>query len=168
MIWLALLLSCGEPADLDSAAAGPFHSGSPTIDSVEWGCDLSSMEWSFEVKTEQWTGAGWLRMAKSLEYAEVHRLPSVGAAGDGSTDRLKLGLDIAQDWRAASSGRSTAYRCRDESLLSFMITVYDTTGETVTDCRTWGADPALWTRMEGAHDCERLLEGTENTEDTGT
>jgi len=163
MIWLAVLLACANDPSLDSAAPGPFHSGTPSITDVEWDCDLEDMEWTFEVSTEQWTGAGWLRMAKSPEYSELHRIPSIGAAGDGSKDTLKLGLDIAQDWRAASSGRSTAWRCRDVSQLTYMITVYDTAGEIVTDCRTWGADTGIWARIKGAHECSTLLEGAQDT-----
>lgn len=164
MLWL-MMLACGETPSLDSAAPGPFHEGSPTITEVEWDCDLDEMEWSFEVRTEQWTGAGWLRMVKSAQYAELHRLPSVEAKGDGSADRLRLSLNVAQDWRAASSGSSTAWRCRDVDQLTYMITVYDTSGETVTDCRTWGADPTIWAQLPTAHDCQTPLEGTEDTGD---
>jgi hypothetical protein len=163
MNWLVLLWGCTSTPSLDSAAPSPFHEGQPTISDVEWGCSLEEMEWEYTVRTQQWTGAGWLRMAKSPQYSELHRIPSVEAAGNGSRDRLYLSLDVAQDWRTASSGRSTAFRCRDLSVLSYLITVYDTSGETVTDCRTWGADPELWLRMESVHDCTTLLEGEGDT-----
>ncbi len=163
MSWWLLLLSCAGNPDLDSAQSGPFHEGSPVITHVKWGCDQEDMDWDFEVRTEHWTGAGWLRMAKSSEYAELHRMPSVEAAGDGSTDRLRLSLNIAQDWRSASSGSSSAWRCRDESVLTYMITVYDTSGETVTDCRTWGPNPEIWAQISGVHQCENILEGTGDT-----
>jgi len=167
MSWLLWLLACSTAPDFDAVGPGPFHEGEPSITSVEWGCELDDMEWTFEVETEQWTGAGWIRMAKSAAYSELHRLPSVEAAGDGSTDRLRLTLNVAQDWRAATSGRSTAWRCRDEGVLTYMITVYSTDGEAVTDCRTWGADTSMWTRITGAHDCQTQLEGTEPIGDTG-
>ena len=119
----------------------------------------------------------WRRPTHHLSrlLVRAHRLPArrpppattlataSSAAGDGSKDTLKLGLDIAQDWRAASSGRSTAWRCRDISRLTYMITVYDTQGETVTDCRTWGADTGIWARIKGAHECDIVLEGSEDT-----
>ena len=39
-----------------------------------------------------------------------------------------------------------------------MATAYDPTGDGVSDCRTWGEDPTLWTRVEGAHDCETAID----------
>jgi len=163
-MWLWLLLAgCGAEPDLEWNAPTPFFEGEPTITQVDWGCDLDEMEWVFEVKTEQWSGEAWLRMAKSTEYAELHRMPSVEAAGDGSEDRLKLSLNIAQDWRAASSGSSTAWRCRDVDVLTYMITVYDTQGDAVTDCRTWGADTSIWSRFSNAYECPNILDIGQDT-----
>ena len=169
ILWL---LACGGSASLDQADDGPFHEEPPSISDIAFDCDPEEAEWVFEVSTVNWTGGGWVWMGKSDSNAEGHRIRSVEAAADGTSDRLKLTLDIEEDWRDASRGSSTRWLCSDTPNLSFLVTVYDPRGDTVEDCRTWGLHPQLWSRIESAHDCEDVLEMPESvdtggSEDTG-
>ena len=156
MIWL--LLACTSTPILDEADDGPFHVGTPRITEVDVACDADESEWVFEVRTENWTGGGWIWMGKTEDDAEGHRNRSRKAAADGSSDFLQLTLKIEADWRDAQRGTSTRWLCRDWPELSFMATAYDPVGGEVRDCRTWGDDPTLWTRIEGAHDCETEID----------
>jgi len=133
---------------------------------VDWSCDPEESKWSFEMNTEQWTGGGQIWMGKSSTNAEAHKIKSIEAAEDGSTDRLKLTLSIEEDWRAATRGSSTRWFCSDIPTLTFLATVYASRGSEVTDCRTWGTDPEIWTRIESAHECENVIE-LPDTPDTG-
>jgi len=156
MIWL--LIACTPTPSLDSVDNGPFHAGEPSITDIDVDCDATEAEWVFEVNTEHWTGGGWIWVGKSEDDAEGHKNRSRKAAADGSSDFLQLKLTIEADWRDAQSGASTRWLCRDWPDLTFMATAYDTSGAGVSDCRTWGADPTLWTRIEGAHDCQTEIE----------
>ena len=156
MIWL--LLACTSPPTLDSAETGPFHEGSPRITDVDVTCDPDEAEWVFEIRTENWTGGGWIWIGTSEDNAEGHKNRSRKAAADGSSDFLQLKLKIEADWRDAQRNTSTRWLCRDWPYLSFMATAYDPTGAGVEDCRAWGEDPTLWTRVEGAYDCETAID----------
>ena len=156
MIWL--ILACTSSPVLDGAADGPFHGAAPRITDVDVACDPDEAEWTFEVRTENWTGGGWIWMAKAEENAEGHKNRSRRAAADESSDFLQLKLTIEADWRDAQRNTSTRWLCSDWPELTFMATAYDPTGSGVRDCRTWGEDPTLWTRIEGAHNCETEIE----------
>ena len=160
ILWLFACLGSG---DLKPGEPSPFHEGVPSIESISWDCDTEQNKWTFEVKTEQWTGGGWIWMAKSSTNAEAHKIKSVEAAADGSSDRLKLNLGIAEDWRAATRGSSTRWFCSDIPELSFLSTVHDARGNEVADCRTWGLAPSMWSRIESAHDCDSVIELPEDT-----
>ena len=153
-----LLTACGGTEKLKPADPDPFHDGQPVIESIDWTCDPEANEWRFDVRTQHWTGGGWIWMGKSENNAEGHRIRSVEAAGDGTSDRLKLTLDIEEDWRDAARGSSTRWLCSDLPELTFLATVYDPRGDTVTDCRTWGHNHQLWTRIESAYDCEVVMD----------
>jgi len=161
-----LLVACSGDGELKPADGNPFHEGIPTIKDIEWTCDAEANEWTFQVRTHNWTGGGWVWMGKSESNAEGHRIKSVEAAADGTSDRLKLTLNIEEDWRDASRGSSTRWLCSDIPQLSFLSTVYDARGQTVEDCRTWGLLPELWSRIDSAHDCETALDWPEAM-DTG-
>tara|TARA_B100000530_G_scaffold38319_1_gene22128 strand:+ start:217 stop:708 length:492 start_codon:yes stop_codon:yes gene_type:complete len=156
MIWL--LIACTSAPSLDSADSNPFHAGAPRISEVSVDCSAAESEWIFEVRTENWTGGGWIWVGKSETDAEGHKNKSRRAAADGSSDFLQLKLKIEADWRDAKPGSSTRWLCRDWAELSFMATAFNPKGEGVEDCRTWGADPTLWTRVEGAYDCENEID----------
>ena len=160
------LLACLADAELQPAEPGPLFDQAPIIQDIEWKCDPIESEWSFEIRTEYWTGGGWVWMGKSSTNAEAHRIKSVEAAGDGSADRLVLRLGVEADWRDASRGSSTRWLCSDVPKLTFLTTVYDARATEVKDCRAWGLDTSLWSRIESAHDCDKILELPESS-DTG-
>ncbi len=160
------LLACLGNAELQPAEPGPLFEEAPVIQTLEWSCDPAESEWSFDIHTDHWTGGGWIWMGKSSTNAEAHRIKSVEAAADGSKDRLVLRLDIEADWRDASRGSSTRWMCSDVPQLSFLATVYDARANDVEDCRVWGLDNTLWSRIESAHECEKVLALPESS-DTG-
>jgi len=167
MVWL---LACVGQATFEPVDPDPLHKGQPVITDVSWECDAEDAKWTVSVRTEQWSGGGWLWMAKDETNAEAHRMPSVKAAADGTTDQLQVKLSVKEDWRDAKSGSSTRWLCAETPQLSFLVTAYNTGGDKVNDCRTWGADPTLWTRIDSAHDCTTVLEGwldTGASSDTG-
>ena len=151
------LLACMADGELSPADPSPFHAEPPSISSVEWDCDPEESKWVFNMKTTHWTGGGWIWLGKSETNAEAHKIKSIEAAADGSTDKLRLSLTIEEDWRDASRGSSTRWLCSDIPTLTFLATVYDPRGEAVSDCRTWGSNPSLWERVESAHNCETVL-----------
>ena len=155
ILWI---LACAAGTHLKPEEPGPLFEEPPTIESIDWQCDPVESEWSFEIETQHWTGGGWIWMGKSSSNAEAHRIKSIQAAADGSSDRLVLKLDIAADWRDASRGSSTRWMCSDLPELTFLATVYDARADDVQDCRTWGLDTSLWSRIESAHECDVLLE----------
>ena len=151
MLWL---LACGTPTPPERTIDNPFHDAPPRIQTLSAECVPEEGEWIFDVLTQHWTGGGWVWMGTAANNAEGHRLRSVSAAADGSTDALRLTLDIAADWRDAARNSSTRFLCADRPRMSFLVTAYDARGEGVEDCRTWGHDPALWLSVDAAHNCE--------------
>jgi len=165
---ILFLLACGGPSLLDSADLGPFFAADPVIDTIDFECDEDAEAWTFVVRTQGWTGGGWLWMGKTVADAESHKIGSVGAAADGSTDKLKLKLKISADWRDASANSSTRWLCSDLDALSMMTTVYDPKADHVVDCRAWGADTTLWLSVDGAFDCDKVWQtDTGGRTDTG-
>ena len=161
-----LLAACLDSASLEPGDPHPYHEDPPSISDVAWSCDPEEGSWAFTVNTDNWSGGGWVWFGVSPSNVEGHRLRSVDAAADGSSDKLTLELDIKEDWRDASRNSSTRWLCSDEPRLSFMVTVYDPSGSGVEDCRTWGHRPTLWNDIDAAYDCDVVLDVPE--EDTGT
>ena len=58
--------------------------GSPRITDVDVTCDPDEAEWVFEIRTENWTGGGWIWIGTSEDDAEGHKNRSRKAAADGS------------------------------------------------------------------------------------
>jgi hypothetical protein len=164
ILWL---MACIGSSTLQPGDPNPYHDGDPSITDVSWACDPEESAWQFTVKTEHWTGGGWLWFGISSDNVEGHRIRSVDAAADGTDDKLRLELDIEEDWRDAKRNSSTRWLCSDEPRLSFMVTVYDPSGGDVEDCRTWGFQPTLWYEVDAAHDCETILDVPEEASDTG-
>lgn len=101
-------------------------------------CDPDRGRWIAEMTTTSWTGGGLVWLTVDGSYVERHFIRSVEAAADGSEDRLTLRLDIVADWRAATAGTSTAFRCVEE--VSWRFVVNDLSGD-VADCVSAGTDP---------------------------
>jgi hypothetical protein len=163
LLVLAAMAGCTPaPPPGGNGDDGPFHDGTPSIISVSWSCNGDDATWTFEVETEGWTGGGTLWMAREANTAEKHHIYSVSAASDGSADSLELELDVAEDWRDASPGSSTRWRCLDLDDISYLLTVSTPTGSETADCRTWGVDPDVFGDVSGAEVCENIL-----VDDTG-
>lgn len=164
---LILLVGCAARAPSTDAEDSATPRATPAITNLEWSCDPSAATWSFALDASAWTGGGNLWMAKDPDRVERHRVPSVSAEGDGSADRLSLTLSTVADWRYQTSGASTVWRCAEEAALSFQIAIYTSDGDDRADCRTWGADPMLWDRVDDVTDCANVLEVADDTADTG-
>jgi hypothetical protein len=150
------LLACAT-GPLAPTEPDPLHDGAPVITSVDWGCDVEDSRWRFVVKTEQWSGGGRVWLGRSSNSNESHPLPSVEAAADGSADKLQLSLSVANDWRNANSGSSSQFQCQDQWALNYIITVQNTDKDQTTDCRIWGENPEMWSRIDVAPACETFL-----------
>lgn len=144
----------GETGDTE----GALSRAAPSVTQLDWACDAQDARWSFTADTDAWTGGGSLWIAKNSDRVEKHRVPSTTAAVDGSSDHLALTLSVVADWRYQVSGSSTAWRCSDQDALSFQLAIYDADGGARADCRSWGADPELWSRLDDVPDCDTLLE----------
>ena len=163
LFWLA----CTSSPLLSQGEGSPFHSDHPVIESVSFGCDAEEAEWNFGVKTTHWTGGGHVWMVKTSEITEKHRIASRKAAADGSSDELELKLSIEPDWRDAKADRSSRWLCSDTPDLTVLLTVFGPSGQVVRDCRTWGADPSIWSTIEDAFDCTERIEFPTEEDDTG-
>lgn len=156
----ALVLLCGcAPLGQDTGRPAPSWED-PVIVEATAACDVAAARWSFEVATEGWTGNGQVLLSADGSYIEKHPLYSVGAAADGSTDELALGLAVVRDFRDVVVGTSTAFNC-DAVGLTGVIRVYDRAGDRVADCRAFGASPERWAEWDGSLGCDTLLESSE-------
>lgn len=159
MLFTALLAACIAPVP-GEPAADPLDGPPPAITAVTWACDAESSRWDFSIVADAWTGGGRIWLARGDVYEE-HRIRSVEAKANGSQDTLELELSIVADWRDASSGSSTRWRCTDEPSLTFQAAVFEVTGEETVDCRTWGAAPELWADLSDVQECGTQLEITD-------
>lgn len=127
-----LLLACRVDGPADPT--GPLHPEltTPVIRSLVLGCDVDAEEWQLDVEASSWSAGGELWFTRDGDYVEVHAVRSRSAAPDGSSDLLRLELAIAADWRDASAGSVTAFRCSDAPAAIFLL--HDLEGEVV-DCR---------------------------------
>ena len=159
---LLFLSACITPGT--TTLPDPLSGDVPQIAAVRWACDTERSEWLFTIQADAWTGGGTAWIARDADRYEEHRVRSVKAAADGSSDTLELELDVVADWRDASPGSSTAWRCSDAASLTFQVAINEISGNDQADCRTWGADPELWSAFDRVDACETLLTIT----DTGT
>lgn len=157
LLWLG---ACISPAP-GSLPVDPLDGPPPAITQVTWACDAEASRWDFSIVADAWTGGGTIWVARDAEVYEAHRIRSVEAKANGTQDTLELSLGIVADWRDASSGSSTQWRCTDAPSLSFQAAVYDTPGDAITDCRAWGAAPELWADVLDSAACDTLLEVTD-------
>lgn len=132
----------GRPPD-------PVELVPPAILSLEWTCDVDEDAWRLVVETDAWTGGGNLWLSPDAEYVESHPVRSVRAAADGTSDRLRLDLAVASDWRDVAPGSSTAVGCGEDA--AWVLVVNDT-DSAVSDCR-YGGDVALMA-LDGIPDCD--------------
>jgi hypothetical protein len=119
-----------------------LSAGEPTIHTFEWACDVETATWSFEVETENWSHSASVALAIDETYLETHTLRSRGAAADGTSDTLKVEIDIVADWQDASSGSSTAFLCTAANLesLNGRLYAYALPEGTLADCANFGVE----------------------------
>ena len=165
-MWL-FFVGC-VPVNSSDPEVVPFHAETPQIEALSVECDSIDGEWIFRIQTTGWTGGGRLYMARDATTVEQHKIGSTEASASGQWDCLIEELDVSEDWTLAQSGSSTRWLCSDETSLSFLVQVDDARAEDVADCATWGADPSLWSEVDGVEDCEEILQPTGETTDTGS
>ena len=165
---LLVLSACALPQPT-SVQTGPFYDTEPVITDVTCECDVLEAEWAFVVSTDGWTGGGTLWIAENLDTIEKHSITSTLAAEDGTWDNLKLDLAVENDWRNASSGSSTRWRCADTESLTMVVWVYASGTGDEADCLTWGMDTDLWADTSTVTPCDEVVEMEPwDTEDTGS
>lgn len=136
-VFLGLSAACVPPQP--SMVQTEVSSGTPELASLDIACDVSSAYWSFSALTTAWTGGGAVVMSADGTYIETHNLPSIEAEADGSGDQLSLGLTVVADWRDVSMGSTTAFNCGTPGLWG-VVQIFERDGETLADCRSFGAD----------------------------
>lgn len=128
---------------------GSFVDAEPEIEQLSWSCRSQQARWELELQTSGWTSGALLWLTRDGEYAELHTVPSIAAAPDGSEDRLRLQLSIASDWRSARPGQSTAFLC--EPPPDGLLVVLDTANR-VSACAALGEGEA-WASLSDLPDC---------------
>jgi hypothetical protein len=154
-VLLLLLAACAFP----DSRPPPDRSDTPVpaIVSASVECDGDAAEWSIAVETDAWTGNGEVWLSADGVYVETHGLDSVEAAGDGTSDRLELELDVEPDWRDVSLGSSTAFNC-DEPGVAGVILVFTRTGDETADCVAFGEAPERWATWNADVACDEVLD----------
>ena len=165
-MWL-LLISC-VPVNPSSPEGSDFYDEAPVLQALDYDCDPTDGEWSFQFQTSGWTSGGRLYIARDAQTVEQHKLISAEAAADGSWDCLIEELDISEDWTLAQSGSSSQWLCSDEDDLSFMVQIDDDQSDSVADCAAWGASLDLWTEVEDLEACTEFLQPEGQRTDTGS
>ncbi len=140
----------------------------PQISAIRWDCSSEDATWDVEVDTVNWTANGHIWLATASDYVEQHAIRSTKAAHDGTWDELALELDIVSDWRDANAGSSTAFLCDPPTTeaISFRLAVYTPGSGEQGDCRSWGADPELFDRIDGVPACELIWEPPDTGSDS--
>lgn len=166
MILTLMTLACAPKGQKEASAQETRGSQGSEILELAYECDVEAESWSFEVLTSGWSGGMRLWMALDPVIWERHTGYSVAAAADGSEDELVIDLDVVADWRDASDGSRTRFRCQDEDSLALQITVFDRAGEQEVDCLRFGVEGVL-EQIESVSSCEGSVEEDLDLEDGG-
>lgn len=151
LLWL---LACPAPFQ-DSAVLDPA-AVNPTITSAAVSCEAAAARWALVVETDAWTGGGSLWLSDDGTYVEQHDFGSYEAAIDGSADRLKLTLAVAESFQEVRAGSSTWFNCGHPALQGLLV-VRSRDGAAVTDCRSFGDAPSSWSAW-AIGDCADTVE----------
>lgn len=116
----------------------PVEVGPPELVSIELLCDPDKDGWKLAATSTGFSGGGQSQWTEDGRYVELHTVPVVSSAVDGSAESLSLSLAIVPDWRLQVDGASTVFTCGDAPSVSFAL--LDATGEFAA-CATF-ADPA--------------------------
>ncbi len=166
MILALLSLACAPKGQQEVSTLETRGSQGSEILELSYACDVEDESWSFRVLTSGWSGGMRLWMALDPATWERHTGTSIGAAADGSEDELAIDLDVVADWRDASDGSRTRFRCQDEEALAFQISTYDRAGEQQVDCLRFGVEGVL-EQIESVSECEASVEEDLDLEDGG-
>lgn len=161
-VLLLLAMACRPPAAEPEAHLGPWHEGAPAISGMELSCDPVDARWELRVRTDAWAAGAYLWVTQDGQIVEKHTAVSLEAAEDGTEDCLRGRIGLAQDPRDAGSGLSR-WLCEDAATLSFVLAVSDSRDTTFTDCRIWGAAPAVWSGVAGPPACGVSLDDGPDT-----
>ena len=131
----------------------PYEIGDAQIIDIEASCEED--KWSIEVFTDAWTSNGTLWLAQDLSRYEKHPLYSIAAAEDGSSDHLRIVLDIVADWTMFTPGETTGWLCSDSPNISQAIVVYHGENQQPNDCVYWGED--IWGEFPNVDECDYWL-----------
>jgi hypothetical protein len=156
---LALLLGACAPINpAEVTTPDPYHGDPPLLAGLSLECDPTGPRFLLSVRSTNWTGGGELWMARGRGDVERHPFGSDKASREGAWDCLSLSLSTAVDPASASPGSSSRYGCEDMERLSFLLSLRAPDGSANADCRAWGADPDLFSAIEGAPACSAPLD----------
>ena len=152
-MWMLLfnwLWGCA-PSTLDSATSEgipPLSEMSPRIVDFSWQCEND--RWTVFVESDAWTGNGSLWLGNA-DRVEKHPIYSIAAGEFGESDLLRITLDVVSDWRDASPGSYTGWRCSQMENLSMLAAIYHPSLLTLSDCVDVGTD--IWSHYSNLPDC---------------
>jgi len=126
----------------------------PALTGLTWGCDEDQVQWTLRASTTSWTGGAELWLTDDGQTAEVHPVPSIRAAADGSTDEVAVRLTVEVDPDRVRLGSSTRYPCQNPP--DGVLLVLDQDGE-VADCSVVG-QTEQWRALPDGPACEEPFE----------
>jgi hypothetical protein len=148
-VLLLVTLGCRlPPSDIPDDALDDLPP--PSLTSLAWGCDGDQARWELLADTRSWTAGGRLWLTEDARYVEEHEVRSIGAAVDGSTDRVRVRLDVEPDWRLVVAGTSTAFSCTTPP--DGLLVVFGRDG-LVADC-AWLGPGTAWRQIDGLPACD--------------
>jgi hypothetical protein len=159
---LPLTTGCLSGVPAPGGGVGEVFEGDAGIVGLTLSCDSVDAQWELRVRTDAWSAGTKLWMTRDGVVVEKHSGSSIEAAADGQEDCLEASITQATDPSDAGNGASR-WLCEDAAELSYLVYVTDTTGETVTDCRVWGARPGVWSGVSGAPECGIALDDGPDT-----
>ena len=147
---LTLLSGCLARGNATDDGAYAVDLPPPKITDITVACDLEAGRWRVEIATDAWAGGGAVLWTVDGVYFEKHdRFASIGAAGDGTSDRLRNDISILTDFRPAGNGISQ-FTCNAKP--SAYVWVNDLKGARA-DCRHVGDHPELVAAAPKAPEC---------------
>ena len=151
--WVAALLTgCIQAKGVDTSVQPTLTD--PKILSFSVQCDVDKGNWTLTAEASSWTAGATSVWTADSAYTEVHFVPSVWFARDGSHDSLSVTLSISEDWRDTKPGTSTAFLCGQNPSGNLWLLNAD---QEQVDCRQWG-DPEVLAATPDLASCDRATE----------
>ena len=146
---VCLVFGCRLPP-VDSDPLVDVQLTPPELVAFSLVCDTELERWQLDVEASSWTGGGEWWWTTDENYVESHEVYSRKAAQDGSSDELRLRLDIVADWRDAERNRSTPFLCSSTPTGRFLLKSLE--GEVI-DCHDEGDATDWLANSEDLPDC---------------